>query len=1325
MVNNNTKYLPGNCRSKVFVSGKRVIGPFIFDMGLLCPTHCSSSALILGLFRERLKHSDARRSASVKQVLHVLFRMVKKWSNAVDDANRDDIEEKDMPEIVIKFLPKKHVTFVEKLTDEELFEAVMQSGNAEWLENYDILQHMAIFFVMKKDGSNGQSEETYDDADDDRASPFPEFVNNVLIDIYQENMKRFEGTYNAHLKGTNKQGLLTAKKMLSEFHDLTESYLDTSGNRLDSEHCIDLSYVPMTSESMYRVFQSFLTGHKRVYTTERVCDAHVTLESLLTPSQSFREKMTQCKERYDDIDWERLLKSGDSGQSFFWNLNAPFVLSLNESDFTAVAWEHSVQPFFKWERGAAVEDFFEVEAADADDDDEDPGDVENEEEGEQEQDEDCDIHGEGFERDDAHAIEEELRKACEKAFESEEEDGDTIEDSAETNRFMLTSRANMSKRAYAHLIANAGTGGAASKRRRVASNGAVDAPRLTGTVEGGVVGEGGHISFGVFDPEGIIGECIKKQRELGVPCARSGLFLARIVMEKYWMNLSNQTKQLPDAQRRSVCQHKSQSLLNTLFMCVMCPRTTGLRLTFPMSDALATALKPLQDALDEAKYKSGRGRKTLQITGLPYNHANMSIGMHYVADWWAYLDKALHMECLHYVGAMLHLCFTSVYATPFDEYQRLPHVWMSGLHSVGKSFVVLNVADVSLPECMVEKVHRETQGACYISTMNNTEQLTTYKTKIYTETPLISMGISKYSKDTDANANLKARLVGEDVALKRSYRNENTNLYELEVLNPKIREQMTFVMNQPLYEVEPNVFTRGIPTNPSRLNRVETDLSAAAHETPCHKTLGNAYFISPDEDDESFEKTELQNSRQASTKELGVYGNTQAICEGNLRSRLFYFGALYQAAVRMRLLRGVDMLEVKGRHVAFSRVLKKIPLVTSDKLNRRLEDISSLAYTLTAHTAIWKVFASADSPFVGFQEFEAKMLMEVDKNAICSSAIALFCFSSIAKALVNEPMRMMLFYARYELLATEEHERQHPARETTPIESVYDAYIFDTEYYILSNTFHPKTPTPNKGVSKADTISQDHFIRRMLLFYQTPANARRYGKDTMTIEYAKSLLTEFISTDLFCIRDCVDSGKVQRGLCVNKNYIKLDGYTTRDARICDDNLTIKELVEGCFDANTRCQRLLLCDAATSLAGEQEVSVLGGVSDPALACRKDEGCACFRSINPRYPDGVVERSKSNMPLEDVAFQRRMVDMNLIERIPSGRRDPLIQKFQTLISKHHPTLCAKSVEKRHIDVDEESYPVSDVRRIVNTRVRASDQIASTSTDVPEWDSCLSSV
>ncbi|KAK3282471.1 hypothetical protein CYMTET_9796 [Cymbomonas tetramitiformis] len=119
---------------------------------------------------------------------------------------------------------------------------------------------------------------------------------------------------------------------------------------------------------------------------------------------------------------------------------------------------------------------------------------------------------------------------------------------------------------------------------------------------------------------------------------------------------------------------------------------------------------------------------------------------------------------------------------------------------------------------------------------------------------------------------------------------------------------MTFVMNQPLYEVEPNVFTRGIPINPSRLNRVQTDLSGAAHETPCHKALGGAYAISPDDDDELFERTELRTSRRASTKELGVYGDAQAICEGNLRSRP-HFGALYQAAVDAP--RGVDMLEVR------------------------------------------------------------------------------------------------------------------------------------------------------------------------------------------------------------------------------------------------------------------------------------------------------------------------------------------------------------------------------------------------------------------------------
>ncbi|KAK3236035.1 hypothetical protein CYMTET_53803 [Cymbomonas tetramitiformis] len=1264
--------------------------------------------------------------------------MVKKWSTLVDDANKEDIKSQDMPEIVIKFIPYKDVV-EERMSDREVFDSILHKGDVEWLENYDSFQYMAIFFVLNQD--RALDEDDADDMDDEvgvyQTSTYKEFINDVLIYIIEENRKRFEATYNAHLKGKDKQGMMTAKRMLPKFHNLSDSHLEITGNRLSSEHCIDLSWVQTSAEDMYKLFQSFLTCHKQIYCDARITDTQITLESLFTPTLAYEEKVRECSERYEDIHWRRLLVSADSGNSYSWNLNAPFVLRVGESDFTMVSWEHTVQPQFKYPQQRIVEEFFDAEAIE----EEEEGEASNAEEvTDMEHDKEC--------------MDQQLREDWSIAMASSSDDESAPD---EGQNLMLVSKRNMSKRSFAQYCENVDKRSHNTPKRTPQYADAGPASRNERSMGIDQTGPERCLSYGVFDPEGLIGNSIRIHREFGLFCSPSGFQVARIVLERYWMNFSNNMKQRSIAEQQEARQSKVRSLLINFFMCVACPRTTAFKLVFPMSDALAYGLKPFFDVLDESKYKMGRERKTLQVAGLPYNHERLTIGMQYVIDWWAYLDKAIHMECLHYLGTMLHLCFTSVYATPFDEYKRLPHVWMSGLHSVGKSFVVLNVADVSLPECMIEKVHRETQGACYISTMNNVEQLTTYKAKIFTETPLDAMGISKYAKATDANANLKARMVGEDVALKRSYRNEQTNQYELEMLNPKIRELMVFVMNQPLYEVEPNVFTRGIPSNPSRLNRVEMDLSSAAHETPCHKTLGGIYPISSSDEEETFEREELQKTRSDSTKEIGKYGNVQAQCEGNLRSRLFFFGAMYQAAVRMRILRGVDMLEVRGRHNSFSKALQKIPLVTRDKLNRRLEDISSIAYTLTSHAAIWKVFASADSPFINMHEFDASMLEEVDKHAVCSSSIALFSFSSVAKALINEPMRMMLFYARYELLSISEEDRQHPARETTPIENVNDTYLFDNDYYILSNTFHPKTPCPSKGISKADAIVQDHFIRRMLLFYQTPANVRRYGKDTMTIEYAKSLLMEFINTELFCIRDCIETDKVQRVMCVNKNYIKLDGYTVRNARVSDDCLTVKDLICDCFDANTRCQRLLLCDAANAqrsdgdeetwvpqlpqhidiplhanncpcsafAAGEnEELPVLNGIVDPGLKCRGDEGCTCFRSSLPVYPDGTVNRKDACKPLEDVAFDRRMVDLDLIDRIPETAEDERVQRYNALIKQYHPTLCSKTVEKRDIDTDDKFYPTSDIDLIIRSRGRGNICLTggTPSSSAVEWKSCM---
>ncbi|KAK3241790.1 hypothetical protein CYMTET_48474 [Cymbomonas tetramitiformis] len=288
--------------------------------------------------------------------------MIKVWSNAVDDPNAQGAEDKDMPKVVIKFIPHKR-RFLSGMTDQSLFDAVTTGGNGEWLEGYECLQYMAIFFVLSPNSpSDEEAEVMEDDVDDEDSTVYPEFINTVLNDIYRENERRFDATYNAHLKGKDKHGLMSAKRLQSEFHNLMDSHLQTTGNRLDNEHCIDLSYVPKSAEDMHRLFQSFLTCHKKTYSIDRMSDMHIMLDYLMTPTSSFDDKLKECEDRYEDIDWGRLLVSRNMGRSFAWNLNAPFVICINESDFTMVSWEHTVQPHFCFVPEEHVESSVNVES---------------------------------------------------------------------------------------------------------------------------------------------------------------------------------------------------------------------------------------------------------------------------------------------------------------------------------------------------------------------------------------------------------------------------------------------------------------------------------------------------------------------------------------------------------------------------------------------------------------------------------------------------------------------------------------------------------------------------------------------------------------------------------------------------------------------------------------------------------------------------------------------------------------------------------------------------------------------------------------------------
>eukprot|EP00854_Cymbomonas_tetramitiformis_P000138 gene138-228_t len=1337
---NSLAYMAGDLASQGEPDANTVIGPFIFSMHMLCPTYCASAARVLGLFRERTSQKETYESGLAKQVLHILFRAVDMWSKMADDLKNEDVNECDLPRIVIKFVPDKQSV---ACSQNQTLQDTVLGGDGAWLEGYEHLRYMLIFFVF--DGGKDDVEDAEDENEDGDEHNYKIFVNKILRDMYVENQKRSTSLNNAYVNAVSKNGMQLAKKMQIEKQNLMDKHLGATGNSLDCETCIDLSYAPTSANDMHKIMTSFLNADDAPTDFQRRTDADIYFSSLFPASATREYVMKKYDQSHPGIDWASLLVSIDNGESYLWNLRTPFVIRINASDFTSVVWERSIQPTFAasvpfmagvetTDTGSEHEDermrlFIDDEAEEGDDDEIS---VLEEQEASSEIDEMNFTHQ-------ADAEEELLRQQRQ----MEEEDGASSEAHGSEMEEGLEefSVHYMGKRAREIVARN---------MRRLHKE-----PRLAATANRRTVATGTRkpISYGIFDPEGLIGEFLKKQRELGIVCSRSGLYIARVVMDAYWTRFYDEIRDISKVVADDRYKERLRCLLRNLFMCVICPRVSGLRLILPMPDSLARGLKPFMDTLDDARNRRCAQVRTLQVPTIPYAHANLSVGMNYVADFWAYLDKAVRVDCLHYMGFMLHLCYTSVYATPFEEYERLPHVWMSGLHSVGKSFVVNNVAYVSLPDDMVERLNRETNGAAYISEMTNTEQLKTYKVKMFLETPMLSMGISRHSKETDANAKLKAEMTGDDIGLNRSFRNEQTNKYELEKICPKVRELLVFVMNQPLQEVEPSLQSRGLDMMPSRLNRVRVDLSAASHQEPLCRPFGQVYPLSQSDSAERLERETMLRARQWSTKEFESYRDAEYSCEKNVRQRQFYIGVLYQAAVRVKLCHGVDMLEVEGRRQVFSKVLQQIPLVTPDKMSRRLSDISSLAYTLTVHTAVWRAFVSADSPLRDCREFDASMLLEVDKNAVCSSSIAIFAFSAVAKCLINEPMRMMLFYARYALLDVEERERVHPARETSPIDTSSDAYVEDTDYYVISSTMCPKTAAPARGLSRADICVQDHFIRDMLRFYETPENARRYGKDTLTISYAKTLLEEFVDTKLFCIRDCVHSEKVYRAVCVNKNHVRLEGCTTRGARIDDDGLVVSEIVKGVFDANTRCQRVLLCEAARFVepdSGEefcvpqlpQHIDVpdhaescerlsiayasnlnqdrrgpdLSGVTDSNLHCRADEGCTCFRSARPKYPDGV----SSMGPLEDTAFERRMLAMRLLDKLPKDRDDASYAEYMRLIRLHHPTLCTKTSQSREVDSSDRFYPLADLDRIVCRSIESTSR-DSASQDT-EWQGCL---
>ncbi|KAK3251181.1 hypothetical protein CYMTET_39474 [Cymbomonas tetramitiformis] len=1322
---NNLTYLKGQLASQGEIPAHRVVGPFIFPMHMFCPVYCASAARIMGLYRTRTRQSDEKESGNARKVMHLLFRMVATWVKLANDTRSDyakDFEREHLPKVVVKYVCDKTTDAVE--ADGRL-RALFASGASAWLEGYEVFRYMLIFFVFDEasDAGRGIDEEEEAAEEEGFASSYRPQVDNSLIDILEENLKTFQHKEEAHLKNTNPASMMQSKRMKIDQQNLFRGHFEHSTDALDSEMSTDLSFVPLNCNQMHEIMFAFLHKVPEVVRVEHLGADDITPRHLFRPDKDHQNRLSHYERVCPRIDWARLLVPTEGGQKYAWNLRNPYVIQVSLSEFTSVVWERSIQPRFFGENGYRAEGDAEVES--------EGGSVgsiaghdliDSQAEHSSRLDEDSDnesmseiSHG-GAEE--PSASRERDGMGLLRRLERMTDDEGPLSESSVAKQ--VCAARYLSERVRLRLERTLG-GSAAGSARSAGRRSAPTVVRAIGTTE---------FSFGTFDPDQLFEKMLEVQRSVGVPNPRSGLYVAREVMGKYWCEFERTTEDSPWEEAKDAYQNRLNALLRSFFVCVLCPRSRRLRKLLPMPAALEKGLRPFMSALDDINPDSESEQRTLQVPGVKYTHAELSMGMNYVADFWAYLDKAVRVNCLHYLGMLLHLCYTSVYATPFDEYKRLPHVWMSGLHSVGKSFLVDEVVKVSLPEGMTERLNRETPGAAHVSDTSCTEMHKTYKAKIFSETLLEQMGIGKYSKNVDANAKLKAEMTGDDIMLKRSKRNEKTGDYVMEECNPKCRELVVFVMNQPLQMVEPNLQSRGLDLLPARVNRVTHNMMSAKLETPLTRVFGEEYAISDTDTGRERERQRLDEIREWSTKELKSYGQTEYSCERDVRQRLFYFGAMYQAAVRMRLCFGVDVLEVEGRREAFSKAFMSIPLMTQDKLTRRLEDVKSLAYTLTVHAAVWRVFASADSPHVRANLFDPTMLQEVDKNAVCSASVALHAFSAVVRTLINEPMRMMIFYSRYLLLSERGVPPTHPARETAFIDNPTSETLLDQEYYVLVTHQKGVSNFTGKG-NKADSNVRDTFLHDMLNFYQAPENLRRYGKDTMTLEYARALLEDFETTKLFTIRDCVHQSAVCRALCVNKQHAKTEGFSFDAFRMDDDGLSVGRIVERVFDANTRAQRVLLCEPAvfscedeTDLSVPQlpqhvdvpvhsarcelmrqpelvpEVEVMSGIRDPRLLSRMHVGCTCFRSCGFKSQTELME----TRPLEDQAFDKRMLQMRLLERIPNGPHDSesLRRVYRLLVDKHHPTLCSKTSVLRSLDENNDGarYPVSDATSIVRT-------------------------
>eukprot|EP00854_Cymbomonas_tetramitiformis_P033667 gene33667-43332_t len=241
-------------------------------------------------------------------------------------------------------------------------------------------------------------------------------------------------------------------------------------------------------------------------------------------------------------------------------------------------------------------------------------------------------------------------------------------------------------------------------------------------------------STGVFDPHGWHDAMCKQASTEGERLISSlhigSVVLNRVVAARRGSIERECGGDLPRARRRF--DAAQDSWLRNWYMSLMSGE-------LPMSVALKRATEPFIGMLSRDLRKNPGDRNSLNHPRAPYTYGwRLTSGMQYVAMTWEFMDRAVNVQSLHALAMQMHFCMSSVYCQKWkSNNKRLPHMWVCGVHQVGKSYVMEEVSRVTLPDAMRNLVTGQTAGSYFPSNQYTScdEEHCTYFAELYNEMP--------------------------------------------------------------------------------------------------------------------------------------------------------------------------------------------------------------------------------------------------------------------------------------------------------------------------------------------------------------------------------------------------------------------------------------------------------------------------------------------------------------------------------------------------------------------------------------------------------------